>query len=132
MATNRPVVELWGIDWGMVIEQEWKKETPRLHRGEALEGPKGYTATGKMIAVEDSHDAKAAFAYRTRITKDERVFLRVGLTKKDAIDIAFVLEVAKANEARKALDRAERRMAELMKLELETFGADTGANNGNE
>jgi hypothetical protein len=118
MAAEKKVVELWGIDWGMEIEREWKKETPTLYRGEAVKGPKGYIATGDRIAVDDSYAAKAAFDYRFRIRKDERTELRVGLTKKEAIDLAFAAEVAKKDAALKALNRAERRMTELLKLEL--------------
>ncbi len=118
MVAEKKVVELWGIDWGMEIEREWKKETPTLYRGEAVEGPKAYTATGGLIAVEDTYAAKNAFCYRSRIWAAERVRMGVGLTKKEAIDLAFAAEVAKKDAALKALKRAERRMAELMMLEL--------------
>ena len=119
MADEKKVVELWGIDWGMEVGDEGQKGVPKLHRGAAVEGPKGYTAVGDRIAVENSGAARAAFGYRTRITKGERTELLVGLTPKEAIDLAFTRLVSEKTAAQQRINAIERRMTELMMLELQ-------------
>jgi hypothetical protein len=117
--TTKKIVSLWGIDWGIRSMEEAVGVQPTIHRGEAVEGPKGYTAVGKLIAVDDTdYAAQAAFNYRTRITKEEREIMGVGLTKKEALDLAFAKLVAQKQEALKRINDADRRMTALLKLEL--------------
>lgn len=116
MGEEKKIVSLWAVGWDR--DYASGKDTPHLYRGEAVEGPKGYTATGDTIAVEPGYDARSAFDYRARITKSEREGMLVGLTPKEAIDLAFAQQVARKADAVKALNEAEAKMTLLLKLEL--------------
>ncbi len=116
MSAEKKLVNLWAVGWDKDYETD--KIVPRLYRGEAIEGSKGYTGSVEEIAVEKGYSARSAFGYRTRITKAERAELCVGLTPKEALDLAFAEQVAKKERAMKQLNEAESKMTLLLKLEL--------------
>ena len=115
--SEKKIVELWSV--GDIANPDAGVRELRLFEGRAIETAKVYKAVdANRIAIDSGYDANNAFGYRSTITKAEREEMRVGLTKKEALDLAFAYWVREKDLALKEVNAAEAMMTKLLKLEL--------------
>lgn len=114
---TKKVVALYAVGW--IKDHETNTRTPKVFEGSAFESAKEYTGReNNRLNVEDGYDAGCAFSYRNRVRKEELAGLGIGFTPKEAVDLAFVREVARRQEALDLLNSADRNMTDLMRLEV--------------
>lgn len=120
---KKQTVKLYAVGWRRTAPDETTVE-PFMVEVEAIENEASYAVLkDRWFGESAGYEGGKSFRYASRLLKIDREEWGIGLTPKEALNLAFAAEAKRREKANEELADIERSVSALLKLELKEVRA---------